>query len=270
LGVDSQQYVNRTNVEFQKIGLRGVTLLASSGDSGANGRTDGGCTDTVLHPIFPGGSPYVTSVGATELSNPVFGLTSPPPACSSYPCASGGTEVAVSYDLSGFTSGGGFSTYATQPSYQTTAVNAYLKSGVALPPSSYYAAGGRAYPDIAALGHNFLVYLSGSIQQVGGTSASSPTIGGIISILNSYRLKNGQKQIGFANTFLYQMWEEHPLAFNDVLSGDNICTEDGCASTCQGFKAYKGWDPVTGLGSPNVAQMISYIGAKSNKVSMNI
>eukprot|EP00475_Leptophrys_vorax_P027930 TRINITY_DN3_c0_g2_i1.p1 TRINITY_DN3_c0_g2~~TRINITY_DN3_c0_g2_i1.p1 ORF type:complete len:600 (+),score=183.10 TRINITY_DN3_c0_g2_i1:33-1832(+) len=266
LGVDSQTYVTRTNVEFQKIGLRGTTLLASSGDSGANGRTDGGCTDTKLHAIFPAGSPYVTAVGATELSSPKFSLTDKPPVCSSYACASGGTEVAVSYDLSGFASGGGFSSYFSQPSYQTKAVAGYLKSSVTLPPSSYYTATGRGYPDIAALGHNFLVYIDGSFEPVGGTSASSPTVGGIISLINSQRLASGQKTLGFANTWLYQMWEEHPAAFNDVVSGDNICTEDGCASTCKGFKAYKGWDPVTGLGTPNVKEIINYVKAQAKSL----
>ena len=106
LGIDSRAYVNRTNVEFQKIGLRGTTLLASSGDSGANGRT-GSCTDKILHPIFPAGSPYVTAVGATEIIKPKFNLKYAPPICAQYPCASGGVEAAVSFKLSRFTSGGG-------------------------------------------------------------------------------------------------------------------------------------------------------------------
>jgi subtilase family serine protease len=33
-GETSYQYVERTNVEFQKVGLRGITLLAASGDQG--------------------------------------------------------------------------------------------------------------------------------------------------------------------------------------------------------------------------------------------
>merc|ERR1719181_2351125 len=116
LGIDSQTYVKRVNTEFQKIGLRGVSLFVASGDSGANGRSDGMCTDKVLHASFPGSSPYVTAVGATQLQTPKFDLKNPPKACSSQgpssQCASGGTEVAVSTTVTGFTSGGGFSTYA--------------------------------------------------------------------------------------------------------------------------------------------------------------
>merc|ERR1712151_183548 len=72
LGVDAAGYVARTNVEFQKIGLRGVSLFATSGDSGANGREDGEC---------PGSSPYITAVGATQFSKPEYNLQNPPAAC---------------------------------------------------------------------------------------------------------------------------------------------------------------------------------------------
>merc|ERR1711862_733810 len=62
----------------KKLGLRGVSLMAASGDSGANGRTDGECTGTVLHSSFPGSSPYITAVGATQLQDPVYDLPSTP------------------------------------------------------------------------------------------------------------------------------------------------------------------------------------------------
>merc|ERR1719454_1175028 len=99
LGVSSEQYVQRVNTEFQKIGLRGVSLLIASGDSGANGRSDPYCSAKTLKPGFPGASPYVTTVGATEVktSTQQFNVASPPPACSQFECISGGSEEAVSY-----------------------------------------------------------------------------------------------------------------------------------------------------------------------------
>merc|ERR1719361_3282932 len=112
LGVDAAGYIARTNTEFQKIGLRGVSLFAASGDSGANGRTDGGCTGTVLHASFPGSSPYITAVGATQFQTPEYNLDITPTACtaiSGTACASGGVEEAVSSQVAGFPSGGGFS-----------------------------------------------------------------------------------------------------------------------------------------------------------------
>lgn len=95
LGVNSKQYVTRVNTEFQKIGLRGISLFAASGknnnfprslhkgDSGANGRTDESCSDSKFHPAFPAASPYVTAVGATEIVDAETNLSNPPPVCQS-------------------------------------------------------------------------------------------------------------------------------------------------------------------------------------------
>merc|ERR1712137_871388 len=191
-----------------------------------------------------------------------------PTACtalgSSYKCASGGTEVAVSQPVAGFTSGGGFSTYTPRPSYQDSAVEGYLKSGVALPPSSYFNSSNRGYPDVAALGNNFAVYLNsyGGWTTVGGTSASSPTFASIASYLNSAAIKKTGKPLGFLNPLLYKMAAEQPSAFTDITVGDNKCTEDGCFSSCKGYDAHKGWDPVTGLGTPVATEMLSYVESK--------
>ena len=43
LGVNASQYVSRTNQEFAKVGLLGITMMSASGDSGCHGRTEGLC-----------------------------------------------------------------------------------------------------------------------------------------------------------------------------------------------------------------------------------
>ena len=68
MGVDSTGFVIRLNTEWQKIGLRGVSIFVASGDSGTHGRTDGDCSDPAFRPDFPASSPYVTSVGALCIS----------------------------------------------------------------------------------------------------------------------------------------------------------------------------------------------------------
>ena len=50
--------------------------------------------------------------------------------------------------------GVGFSLVEAQPSYQAAAVQAYLASGVALPPATKFNAKGRGYPDVSAIGQN--------------------------------------------------------------------------------------------------------------------
>jgi tripeptidyl-peptidase-1 len=262
LGVTSQGYVWRVNAEFQKIALRGLSILVASGDSGANGRTDPDCTLPYLKPDYPAASPYITAVGATQLNNPVYNLQNQPPVCvgQGYACASGGQEVAVSYDVANFASGGGFANYAAMPSYQSKAVAAYLASGVALPPAGYFNTSGRGYPDVAAIGNAVLID-QGGVQPVGGTSASAPEWAAVVSILNQVAMKKTGKPLGFLNPLIYQIADACTNCFQDITIGDNICTEDGCSPGCQGFKCTKGWDPVTGWGSPNVKNLIAYLNA---------
>lgn len=267
LGVDSTGYVERVNTEFQKIGVKGATLLISSGDSGANGRTNGDCSVPQLRAAFPSSSPYVTSVGATEFRNATYTLSNPPAICAStYSCVSGGIEAAVSIDISGFASGGGFSNISTRPSYQDSAVTAYLNSGVALPPPSYYNAKGRGAPDVSAVGHAGLIILGGGQEIVGGTSMSSPIFAAIVALLSETYVKKTGQPFGPINPLLYKIAASNPNAFQDITLGDNICTEDGCSPGCTGFVATKGWDPVTGLGTPNYQNLLSAISAVADEV----
>ena len=124
-GVDSEGLVARTNTEFEKIGLRGVSIMVASGDSGVFGRTDESCTGPKFRPDFPAASPFVTSVGATYIANPTF-LSGGPKACTNGQmagtCVGGGTEVAVEWNDCHYASGGGFSNFAAMPAYQTAAL----------------------------------------------------------------------------------------------------------------------------------------------------
>jgi len=268
LGVDSYGYANAANALFQKVGLMGVSLLFASGDSGANGRTNGDCSIPQLRPDFPSSSPWVTAVGATEFQNATYAIPNAPAICNgTYSCISGGPEAAVSIAISSFASGGGFSNLSnSRPAYQTAAVAAYLASGVPLPPSSYWNMAGRGYPDVAAVGHNGLITVSGELGPVGGTSMSTPIFSGIVSLLNTIVFTKTGSSLGFLNPLLYQMAAASPMTFVDVTIGDNICTEDGCSPGCQGYYATKGWDAVTGLGIPVASQMEAYVSKLADKV----
>lgn len=80
---------------------------------------------------------------------------------------------------------------------------------------------------------------------VGGTSASAPIFASIISLINEERLRCNKTTVGFLNPTIYK----YPEMFNDVTVGSN----PGCGT--KGFPASKGWDPVTGMGTPNYEKM---------------
>ncbi|KYQ90377.1 Physaropepsin [Tieghemostelium lacteum] len=263
-GETSQEYVTRVNTEFMKIGLRGISLLAASGDQGAPGDGNPSCSNNKMpiSPIFPGGSPWVTSVGATMLSAPsdadMEGSSSgsTAPICQKQKCATSTSEVVCSYPQALITSGGGFSDYSPMPSYQQTAVNAYLNSGVKLPTGKFNATN-RGFPDVSALGHNYWIVASGAGQIVDGTSCSSPVFGGIVALLNSIRLNNGKATLGFLNPFLYAAQAADSTTFTDITSGNNLCTESCCAKF--GFQATSGWDAASGLGTPQFKSLANYV-----------
>jgi tripeptidyl-peptidase-1 len=94
-----------------------------------------------------------------------------------------------------------------------------------------------------------LSLFSGSVGTIGGTSASSPSLAGLIALLNDQRFTAGKSSLGFLNPLFYQ----NPSVFIDITTGSN----PGCQSN--GFPAQPEWDPVTGLGTPNFQKLSQLI-----------
>ncbi|CAF0826124.1 unnamed protein product [Adineta steineri] len=263
----NKRFTIRANIEFMKLTMKGITVLVATGDDGVND-FDADCTNTMFNPTYPASSPFVTSVGATTLVNVQYNvLQDQPPACTAFNpplvCVSDGDEIAVSvYDplFAKYTSGGGFSNFAPQPPYQKAAVHDYFKkTSVMFPPPSMYNRKGRAYPDVAAFGVNIFAVVNGTDGLGFGTSISAPLWAGIVSILNSRSIKITGKTLGFLNPLLYKMAKECPECLNDITVGNNKCTRAVFTDQCKGFQAACGWDPVTGLGTPNAGNILQYI-----------
>jgi tripeptidyl-peptidase-1 len=137
--------IDGINTLLAEMGLRGVSVMAASGDSGAF-LSDPGCA--AFAPAYPASSPWLTSVGGSTLA--VFDG----PGASACP-----TEVQSSLEsTASITGGGGFSalSYQRRPAYQDHAVQAYLNDSSCRKPTELpWMVNGRAYPDVTLLAHNY-------------------------------------------------------------------------------------------------------------------
>lgn len=226
-------YTMRANIEFGKVGLMGVTFFASSGDAGVLS-SDSTCNEGSYVATFPASSPYVTAIGGTT-----GGI------------ASDTTEEAWTY------SGGGFSSFFDQKSFQKEAINYYLNNNDNLPDSSKYVSTGAGYPDLSAQSEDFVICDSGSYWAVSGTSAACPTVAGMIALVNDARLANGKSSLGWLNPAIYGIYNDGSQSdyFNDIVTGYN----EGCSSGNTGFYTNEGWDPVTGLGTLKLDKLYDYL-----------
>ena len=241
-------------------------------------------------PQYPASSPYVLSVSETDFlggGGATFsGSVTSPPQCNNCPQPNpggnaffcqlvAGSEQPVSitnqYGGSEQTTGGGFASTASRPSWQSTAVSNYLNSacgsgngnGCSLPDSSYYHSANRGYPDISMFGGYFPIVLDGVEQVYAGTSVAAPLMAGVVARLNEVSMARAGAPLGFINPLLYSIAQSSPSAFHDLTTGDNRCprnwTSSNCPSRCVGYQSAPGWDPVTGLGSPNVGNLLAYL-----------
>lgn len=256
------EYLRRQCNEFLKLGLMGVTVVVASGDTGTKaGPAPGMCTDTTsgmpnatdssrFSPLWPASCPWVTVVGGTQLTTHTTNTSSAPPEA---PPSSGNVDETVFRAAAGNTgsvlsSSGGFSNVFSTPAYQLGAVAEYQRRErdhlAAL--ANRFNAGGRGYPDVAALASTYLAVIDDELTTVFGTSASAPVFASIISLINNERLHAGKRRVGFVNPALYANAD----VLRDVVSGAN----EGCGVS-EAFRAADGWDAVTGVGSPDYERM---------------
>jgi subtilase family serine protease len=241
----------------------GVTVLASSGDDGSAGilKSPVGQGGSLLpNPTvgYPASDPLVTGVGGTYLCTDPFATSSrvvdsadPPVNCQANP---GQAEVGW------IDAGGGYSHIFSRPAYQDV-----LPAGsTPIPPDS------RGVPDIglqASARTGALVYVSlppndtsglfcGSTPcssgwyDIGGTSLSCPQWAAFVALAD--QLNGGD--LGLINPALYSLASNagsYAGDFYDVTVGNNQAF-----SEVPGYSASVGWDPVTGLGTPNVANLV--------------
>lgn len=246
-------YIIPQEQTFIQAAIEGIGVYFSSGDGGDETSTVGYAT-----PDWPASSPWVTAVGGTALgvSQADTRAIETGWGTSSYACNS--TTLVCTRAGWLYGAGGGISRIFAKPSYQ---------SGLT--------AGGRAVPDVAAVGDPQTGYLVGQTQsfpngnyydeyRIGGTSLSSPIFAGLMALAD----QAAGSPHGFANPLFYA----NAGAFYDVLSVktavarrnfvNGVDATAGTADFLRTFDDYSGsptqhtgpgWDNVTGLGSPGAA-----------------
>jgi kumamolisin len=134
-------------------------------------------------------------------------------------------------------SGGGQSIFFDRPSWQT---------GTGVP-----AGNKRLVPDVSAAADpdtGAFLLLQGKVVQIGGTSWSAPVWAGFCALMNEARIKAGKPALTFLNPIIYPLMGTS--CFRDIQVGSNGA-----------FQAGKGYDMVTGIGVPDLKQLIQALTA---------
>jgi subtilase family serine protease len=200
-----------------------ITYFASSGDTGATDYTDDKEDLAHIRTIgFAADSPWVTGVGGTTLQS---------------------NNDSTFQETAWSGSEGGFSRFYQMPSYQKLLPAAVLQEFN----------NRRGVPDVSADGDPYTglpIYFNGQWSIAGGTSASAPIWAAIAAIANQM----AGHPLGFINPGLYKLAASatYHQDFHDITQGNNSYAQAGV----NGYTAAPGWDPVTGLGTPNARKLI--------------
>jgi subtilase family serine protease len=229
---------------------RHVTVVAGTGDIGPVSEpcdeldlVNGTNFPLVAGVTLPASDPLVLAAGGTTLdAGPQSGTYL------------GETAWGLPYGTPGTAfqaSGGGYSRLYARPGYQGG-----LVTGTA-----------RGVPDVSAdaNGHAGMALVTGNgsggytISHSGGTSAATSFWAGVIALADQY----AGHDLGLVNPALYRIagTAAYRTAFHDVTTGSN--TVEFLPRVFVGCWAARGWDPVTGLGSPDAQVLVPLLARRA-------
>lgn len=215
---------------------QGMTFFAGSGDNGATDYIDTSITQLSATPTtsFPTSDPWVTSVGGTTIQQ------------------NGGQLSEIAWD----SSGGGFSRFYAEQAFQQNLS----------PDVQQQLSHRRGVPDVSSTADPNIglgCFFGGLLQEefVGnGTSAGGPLWAGLTAIANQM----AGHSLGYLNPALYTVaaGANYSRDFHDITVGNNSTNDKGVSVT--GYDAVAGWDPITGLGTPNAQYLLPDLIAAAN------
>jgi kumamolisin len=261
----------------------GITVISAAGDWGAldgvpRRMVDGYAVSDAPwpHGVFPAVEERVLGVGGTMITclDPLTELawSGPPP-----------VAVAKAVQFTQLASSGGFSEDVPIPRWQEPILRKWYARGSNSPAVLPY---GRGFPDVAlmasgpsvqrgdvltALGYQAVIGRTW-IDYAGGTSMAAPIWAAIIALANEARRNAGKGRVGFVNPALYSLRKATPPPFRDITIGQTdvgvrVVNIHGKAVNhrIDGYSACGDWDPVTGLGVPDVTNLVQHLVALGKK-----
>ena len=319
----NEQVVN--NAQFLQAAAQGISVLFATGDDGDLSQING-----VASGSWPGNSPWVTAVGGTTLALTSASGAKQEWGWGTYRAflggtakiTSGGTVITASGKLGDFSfysgAGGGISFYQPQPSYQKgvvpNSISTVTFSAVGEP--IFYSEPRRVVPDVAMNADPYTGFLIGETYTVagdkisdapctpysktleycegaiGGTSLATPSLAGVLALVNQARHKKGLGPVGFFNPVLYSLkvgasgtntqavtdvdapttptalLRAYPASLQENPRVVTVNSQPfiGCpGGICQGvddvfLTTTKAYDNVTGRGTPWIPSLISALG----------
>ncbi len=250
----ADEQVAKFDQVYQQAVTQHVTVIGSSGDTGTANVIGGqGASTPRLLPFptvnWPSSDPLVTSAGGTWLQHGWTWNPSSPTSLSFTTTPGSRTEAVWNEPFIHVATGGGRSVLFSTPSFQSGISSSLLLGTRGLPDLSWNSAvdgGVLVFTSFLSIGPRWLI--------VGGTSASSPQLAGLIALTNQLADQAGKQHVGYLNPLLYSLPSSD---FNDIVPqtfGPGAVTLDSNAqfgSGIAGMSTTSGWDLTTGFGSPN-------------------
>jgi kumamolisin len=205
---------------FQEAAALGITICCAGGDDGSSD----GISDGYAHVDFPASSPHVLGCGGTRLEASITGIS---------------RELVWNAGTMAGATGGGISEFFALPAFQNHAN---------VPPSvNPGGKQGRGVPDVAGDADPATGYMIRVDQRqviLGGTSAVAPLWAALIALIN----QQVGHPVGYLNPLLYSEQIANSSALHDITTGNNGA-----------YQARRGWDPCTGLGTPDGAKLLQLL-----------
>jgi kumamolisin len=231
----------------------GITTVVAAGDTGSSACARGvpasqlTSSDKKPQVSWPASSPWVLAVGGTNLT-----------LAADNAIASSGAWNDTAYGSPFHATaggGGGTSTFEARPWWQPA--QGFSASGKRMVPDvAAFADESPGYPIVCSKGVQGCKGSGQSIAFVGGTSASTPLVAGMIALWNQQARAQGLRKPGFVAPLLYSLARSTPGAFLDITQGSNAVFGGSCCTTRPGF------DLATGWGSPAADVVASSLGSR--------